>query len=674
MKASKKTLERASKLQKLIEYHRKRYHEEDSPEITDEAYDSLVSELISLETAYPEIRTKDSPTMRIGGAPKETFTKIVHQIPQWSFDNVFNEQEFKDWSKRNTKILDKGGDATNFTYCAELKIDGLKIILTYKKGILISAATRGDGVVGEDITLNAKTISSIPLTLPFPVDLIAVGEAWLSKKELIRINKEKEQQEEEPFANTRNAAAGALRQLDPKITASRKLNTFIYDIDFFDPLKSTLKEPQTQIEELKLLKSLGFSVNSYFKHCKIDEEVFAMYSEWITKKEEEDYGIDGLAIKINEKQTQNILGYTAKSPRFGVAFKFPAEQTTTEVLDIILQVGRTGVLTPVAELKPVKVAGSVVSRATLHNEDEINRLDIRVGDTVVLQKAGDVIPEVVKVLTELRSGKEKKFIFPKTVAECGGDGSIERIPGQSAYRCVFPDSQAVRLRKFEYFVSKKAFDIDGMGPKIIELLMDNNLVSSYGDIFALTKDELQALPRLGELSADNLLSSIEKAKKVSLGRLLISLSIEHVGEETALDIAKHFKKLENVKNASVDDLQKIEGVGEVVARSVSRWFKEEKNKTMLKHLLAHIKVQDEIESGGGKLLNKTFVFTGTMPTVSREQGKEWVRFNGGSVSSSVSKDTDYVVAGDLPGDKYDRAVNLGVKIIDEKEFLRMIGK
>ncbi|MFZ3019966.1 MAG: NAD-dependent DNA ligase LigA [Minisyncoccia bacterium] len=673
MNAPNKAKDRARKLRELVEYHRKRYHEEDKPEITDEAYDSLISELLSIEEKYPELHTADSPSLRIGGAPKKAFSKITHKVPQWSFDNVFDEQDFINWEKRNTKILASEGVDTKFSYCAELKIDGLKIILTYEKGVLVSAATRGDGVIGEDITLNVKTISSVPLKLTFPVDLIAVGEAWLSKKELERINKEKEKLNEELFANTRNAAAGALRQLDPKITALRKLNTFIYDIDFFNPQKSELKDPKTQTEELALLKKLGFSVNAYFKHCKTKEEVFSMYKDWIEKKDEEDYGIDGLAIKINEKDIQETLGYTAKSPRFGVAFKFPAEQATTTVENIVLQIGRTGVLTPVAELKPVRIAGSVVSRATLHNEDEIKRLDIRIGDTVILQKAGDVIPDIVRVLTELRTGKEKIFKFPTKISECGGDGSIERIPGQAAYRCVHSDSFAVRLRKIEYFVSKKAFNVEGMGPKIVELLMENNLVSSFPDIFTLEKGDLEVLEGLGELSADNLIKAINKSKNVTLARFLTSLSIPNVGEETAIDIAKHFGNIKKIRETSEENFMKLDGIGDVVARSLALWFKDEKNKKMLDRLIANVKIEAEKKTGN-KLANKTFVFTGGLPTLSRDEAKEMAREEGGNVSSSVSEKTDYVVAGVDPGDKYDKAQKLGVKTITEAEFLRLIGK
>ncbi len=676
--AKKKAEIRAGKLRALIDKHRKLYHEEDAPLISDEAYDSLVKELIQIEAKFKDLETSDSPTMRVGGAVKESFTKIEHQVSQWSFDNVFDEKEFEDWEDRNINILKKkhghlASNKSRFKYCAELKIDGLKIILTYKNGVLQSAATRGDGKVGEDITENIKTVSSVPIKLTNTVNIIAVGEAWMSKRELVRINKERERNGEQVFANTRNAAAGSLRQLDTKVTASRRLDTFIYDVDFFEPLESGIKVPTTQEEELNLLESLGFSVNEHYKICGSKEEVFKMYKLWQEKKDDEDYGIDGLAVKINEKLIQEALGYTAKSPRFGVAFKFEAEQATTKIEKIILQVGRTGVITPVAELVPVVVAGSTVSRATLHNEDEIKRLDVRVGDTVILQKAGDVIPDIVRVLKELRVGTEKPFVFPKKLADCGGDGSIERIPGQAAYRCVYPGSFVERLRKIEYFASKKAFNIDGLGPKIVELLMENNLISSYADIFTLKKGDLQELSRFGELSADNLIKAIEKAKKITLGRFLTALSIPQVGEETAIDIAKHFGSINKIKQASFNDFLKINGVGEVVAKSITGWLKDRENNILLEKILEHISIENE-KPKTGRLSGKTLVFTGALLSISRDEAKELTRQEGGKVSSSVSKETDYVVSGDEAGEKYDKALKLGVKIIDEKEFLRLIGR
>jgi len=474
MKVPKETRSRAKKLYELIEHHRKLYHEFDSPKLSDEAYDALVQELINLEMEYAELRSADSPTHRIGGAPLESFKKVAHSVAQWSFDNAFDASDIADWEERMIRYLlrEQGKEVKKMSFCAEHKIDGLKVILTYKDGIFVAGATRGDGIVGEDVTVNLKTIESIPLRLSQAIDCIVVGEVWLPKKELVRINEERAVQGEVLFANARNVAAGTLRQLDPKIVRSRKLNCFVYDIDFFDGKKTSFSMPDTQERELKLLQKLGFNVNDTYTVCSTLEEVERYYKKWSAGRQALPYGVDGVVLKVNERVLQLALGYTAKSPRFGIAYKFPAVQTTTVVLDIVLQVGRTGVLTPVANLRPVLIDGSTVSRATLHNEDEIKRLDVRVGDTVILQKAGDVIPDIVEVLKDLRPKNSKAFLFPSYVALCGGDGSIERIPGQSAYRCVNKNSGAQLQRKFEYFVSKKAFAIDGLGKKIIEQLMD----------------------------------------------------------------------------------------------------------------------------------------------------------------------------------------------------------
>jgi DNA ligase (NAD+) len=669
----KEIIKRVSQLQKLVDYHRKRYHEEDKPEISDEAYDSLVLELLELEGKYPKLRGGSSPSERIGGSPLESFQKVRHQYPQWSFDNVFNEDELIEWENRMKRVVAKEKLKAEFDYCAELKIDGLKIILTYENGIFVRGATRGDGVTGEDVTQNLKTIKSIPLSLGYPVDIVAVGEAWLPHRELERINKERKKNDEPPFANTRNAAAGSLRQLDSMVVSQRNLDSFIYDIDNFNPKKSALKIPETQMEELALLKKLGFHVNETNVHCKNINEVNDYYESWRKKKEAQEYGIDGIAIKVNSIDLQNRLGYTAKAPRFAIAFKFPAEQTTTVVLDIVLQIGRTGVLTPVAKLKPVSIDGSTVSRATLHNEDEIKRLDVRVGDTVILQKAGDVIPDVVKVLTELRTGKEKPFVFPKKVPLCGGDGSIERIPGQAAYRCVFKNSSAQQQRKLEYFVSKKAFNIEGLGKKIIEFFMEENLISTFDDIFTITRDDIMHLPGFGEKSADNLLDSIEKAKKISLSRFLTSLSIPQVGEETAYDLASHFGSLDALRKASYEALEGISGVGPIIARSVVDWFSNSENKKLIERLLSHVTVAKEIKKiVSGKFSGKTFVLTGTLKTLSRDEAKETIKKLGGKVSSSVSVKTDFVVVGDEPGDKFTDAQKLGVKTMDEDDFLDLI--
>lgn len=671
---SKAIEERVEQLRSLIEYHRKRYHEEDSPEISDEAYDSLVRELISLEEKYPSLKTPDSPTVRIGGAPIASFEKVEHAVPQWSFDNVFNDEELVEWEKRMKRHLEKEAGIANptLTYCAEHKIDGLKVILTYKDGVFVQGATRGDGTVGENITENLKTISSIPLRLPKKIDIIVVGEAWLPHKGLSRINKEREKKGEPLFANARNVAAGTLRQLDPKIVKERKLQNFAYDIDFLDPRGEKVSVPKTQTEELELLKTLGFQVNPTYKLCKNISEVISYYREWMDKKDKLEYGVDGVAIKVEQRSLQEALGYTAKAPRFAMAFKFPAEQATTVVEDIVLQVGRTGVITPVAKLRPVLVAGSTVSRATLHNEDEIKRLDVRIGDTVILQKAGDVIPDIVRVLTELRTGKQKPYVFPKKVAECGGDGSIERIPGQAAYRCVFGDSAVQQKRKLEHFVSKKCFNIDGLGEKIIEEFMDRNLISSFDDIFTLEKGDIATLPGFGEKSADNLIASIDKARDVTLQKFITSLSIPQVGEETADVLAGRFGTLDTLLSVNFSDLEKIPGIGPIIAQSVLSWFANNENKKLITHLLAQVRIKPQKALNSGKLSGKTFVLTGTLTKFSRDEAKDHIKSLGGHVSGSVSSKTDYVVVGSDPGDKYEKAVSLGVRTLTESDFMKLL--
>ena len=663
--------ERVEKLRKTLDKHRYLYHVLDKPEITDEAYDSLMEDLISLENEYPELKSVTSPTQRIGGETLKEFKKVEHEVRQWSFDDVFSFEGLKKWDERIKKMVAKNPDLKNekFEYCCELKIDGLKVILTYKNGEFVQGATRGDGAVGEDITSNLKTIASIPFVLNQKIDLISVGEAWLSKKELERINKERTVKGESIFANTRNAGAGSLRQLDPKITAKRHLDSFIYDID-----KMSGKFPEKQEEELELLKDLGFKVNSHYKVFDSMDGVESYYKEWTNKRHKQDYEIDGVVIKVNSKKLQDFLGYTGKSPRWGVAYKFPAEQVTTVVEDIVLQIGRTGVLTPVAHLKPVLVAGSVVSRATLHNEDEIKRLDVRVGDTVIIQKAGDVIPDIVSVIKDLRTGKEKPYQFPKKVPACGGDGSIERIPGQAAWRCVNRDSVAQQKRKLYHFVSKKAFDIDGLGPKIIDLLLEQNVISSYDDIFSLKRGDLEGLPRFAEKSIDNLVESVEKAKDITLQRVITAISIPQVGEETANDLAKHFGTMDKLGNSSYEELEKMPGAGPIIAKSIRDWFDDKNNLKQLERLLKEIRIKKpEVEKEiAGELEGKTFVFTGSLPNLEREVAKEKVRLLGGDVSNSVSVKTDYVVAGEEPGSKYEKAKELGVKILNEEEFLRLV--
>ncbi len=670
----------------------------DNEDISAEALDSLKRELAEIEHDHPEFASADSPTQRVAGEPLKHFEKVPHKIPQWSYNDAFTEENMRDFDTRVKRFIkDELGEigtshVPNPTYVCELKIDGLKVVMEYERGALIRAATRGDGRVGENVTFNVRTIESVPLKLARPVSVIVEGEVWMSRKNFEALNKEQERQGLPLFANPRNVSAGSIRQLDPRIAASRKLDVFVYDLAMYDGATrvggSAPKDfPSKQIDELRFLRDLGFKVNGHARECKNIDEILAFWREWKYKSKKENYWIDGIVVKVNEHRYQEALGYTGKAPRFGIAYKFPAEQVTTVVEDIRLQVGRTGVITPVAHLRAVEVAGSVVSRATLHNEDEIARLDVRIGDTVVLQKAGDVIPDIVKVLTELRPTKNGKPIpaykFPSHVAECGGDGRIERIPGQAAFRCVFRGGAAEHRRKLYHFVSKKCFDIDGLGPRQIDVFLENNLISSYDDIFTLKKGDLLALPRFAEKSVDNLLTSIEKAHTVALPRFIFALSIDHVGEETAEDLAAYFGTFEKFEKATEEELMSIDGVGDVVARSIVLWFKVTDNRNLIKRLLSHVTVQKfkSLAAGGSAggqansaISGKTFVLTGTLSSMSRDDAKARIKARGGDVTGSVSAKTSYVVAGEEPGaNKYDKAKELGVKILDEAEFLKLLG-
>lgn len=682
MKIPEDTLKRIDKLRASIERHNHLYYVKDAPEIEDSAYDSLIEELRLLEEEYPELITPESPTQRVGGEPIEEFKKIKHQIPQWSFNDAFSPEDMFDFDKRVKNFLRKDGIKDDPTYTCELKIDGLKIVFEYEGGVFKRAATRGDGVVGEDVTSNIKTIKSVPLKLLKPVDIIVEGEVWLGKKNFEKLNQERKKKRETLFANPRNIAAGTIRQLDPKIVAERKLDCFIYDVA---ALPRTVlgggavqgQSLATQKKELEYLEELGFKVNKHFKLCQNIEEVINFWKYWQDKKDKEDYLIDGVVVKVNEIKYQNSLGFTGKAPRFAIAFKFQAEQVTTVVEDIVLQVGRTGVLTPVAHLRPVLVAGSTVSRATLHNQDEIERLDVRIGDTVILQKAGDIIPDVVRVLDEMRTGKEKKYVWPKLVSDCGGDGSIERIPGQAAWKCKNKNSYLQKKRKLYHFVSKAAFDIYHFGPKIIDALLEAKLIATYDDIFTLKKGDLLALPRFAEKSVDNLLASIAKARNTTLARFIISLSIPNVGEETALLIAKNFKfSISNFQKIKKEEFETIEGIGPIVAESIVKWFGDIENQKLVLKLLKHIKITSDsppkLSALSSQLSNKTFVLTGTLENMSREEAKQKIRELGGNISSSVSKETDFIVAGENPGTKYEKALEFGVKILTENEFQNLL--
>lgn len=668
MTVPKDVRQRHENLKKTIDEHRYNYHVLNKESISIEALDSLKHELVAIEADYPELVTPDSPSQRVAGEPLSGFTKVAHKVPQWSFNDAFDEKEIRQFNDRVQKEVRKefGNDA-HATYTCELKIDGLHVVLEYEQGMLVTAATRGNGRVGEDVTANVRTIESIPLKLKEDVSIIAEGEVWMSKKRLEEINKKRQKKGEDIYANPRNLAAGTLRQLDPRIVAERKLDSFVYDLSRADEV------PKTQFDELTRLRGLGFKVNTHFTHCKTINEVIAFWQTWEKKRDKEPYQLDGVVVKVNEREFQDALGYTGKAPRFAIALKFAAEEVTTIVEDIALQVGRTGVVTPVAHLKPVTVAGSTVSRATLHNEDFIKEKDIRIGDTIILRKAGDVIPEVVSVLAEMRTGREKRWTFPKKVAACGGDGSIERIPGEAAYRCTHKGGFAEQLRRLIHFVGKHALDIDGFGAKQVQLFFEKGLISEYADIFTLEKGDLIDLPGFGDKSVTKLLDAVKEARSVPLSRLLVGLSIRHVGEETARDIAEHFGTLTKLQKADRGALSAVPGIGGVVADSVYAWFRDKENKRALDTLLKYILVESEKpKATGKKLANKTFVLTGTLSSMTRDEAEERIRTLGGSVTSSVSKKTAYVVAGENPGSKHDRAQKLGVQILDEKAFRKLL--
>ncbi len=660
--------QRIEKLKKEINRHRYLYHVLDKVEISDAALDSLKHELHELEQQYPEFITPDSPTQRIGGKPLKQFKKVAHIVPQWSFNDAFSPDEIREFDKRIRRFLREAGIDGDITpdYTTELKIDGLHVVLTYKNGVFATGATRGDGKIGEDVTQNLKTIESIPLKLEEELNLVAEGEVFMKKSVLEKLNEEREKKGEPMLANPRNAAAGAIRQLDSKIAAGRHLDCFTYDLSW----AGNFPLPKTQSEELEKLKNLGFKVNKSWRRCKNIEEVIIAWQDALKIREKEDYWIDGIVIKLNRNDWQKKLGYTGKAPRWAIAFKFPAEQATTIVEDIIVQVGRTGRLTPVAVLKPVLVMGSTISRATLHNEDEIRRLGLKVKDTVIIQKAGDVIPEVVKVLSGLRTGKEKEFRMPRKCPICGSP--VLRPEGEVATYCTNKRCYAQDLRRITHFVSKKGLDIVGMGKKIVGRFMDEGLISEPADIFDLTRDDISVLARFGEKSANNLLEAIEKAKTVTMSHFLVALGIPHVGEEMSYDLSVHFRSLSNMEKTSTEELMKSSDVGPVVAKSIYEFFRDKHNVKIIENLKkAGVKIiADEIPKG--KLAGKSFIISGTMESMSREDAHEKIRAMGGDVSSAVSRKTSYLVAGEKPGGKLTNAKKLGVKILSEKEFLELI--
>lgn len=661
---------RAEKLRELISDLRYRYHVLNDPKVTDDIYTSLTEELKEIEKRYPDLITADSPTQRVAGEPLAKFKKVKHAIRQWSLNDAFAENDITAWDERNKTGLEKavGHKPGKISYDCELKIDGLHVILTYEKGKLVTAATRGNGLVGEDVTLNVRTIDSVPLKLRKPVSVVVEGEIWLSKKELERINSEQQKNNLPEFANPRNAAAGTIRQLNPKVAADRKLDTFIYDLSVAD-----FKLPNTQSEELETLRELGFKVNRNHKLAEGIDEVIKFWKASEKKKTDQDYWIDGVVVKINRRDYQEALGYTGKAPRFAIAAKFEPEKATTIVENIVVQVGRTGRLTPVAVMQPVSVAGSTVTRASLHNEDYINELDVRIGDTVVLHKAGDVIPEIVEVLPKLRTGKEKKFHMPKKCPVCGS--RTERIEGEADYRCTNPRGCVVqKVRGLIHFVGRSGFDIVGLGDKLVERFVQEGMVKEPADFWRLKKEDIAGMERLGEKSAENLVNAIQERKEIELQRFISALGIPNVGWETAHDLAEHFYSLEKLQSASLEEIQSINNVGPVVAESIYEFFNSYHAKKEISNLLkTGVRVlQYHPEKKGSKLAGQTFVITGSLSSMSREEAKDKIEKLGGKASESVSSKTSYLVVGDEPGSKLDKAKKFGVKVLDEKGFLELI--
>ncbi|HNU74155.1 MAG TPA: NAD-dependent DNA ligase LigA [Deltaproteobacteria bacterium] len=671
---SKETVvERINDLRKQIDYHNYRYYVLDSPEISDFEYDELMRELLRLEAENPELVTSDSPTQRVGAAPVDSFPPMAHRVPLLSIDNAMDTDELRAFHQRVVKLVGK----EDVPYCCEPKFDGLAVELVYENGIFVRGGTRGDGYTGEDVTSNLKTIKSIPLKLiaEDPPDFLEVrGEVLLYKNALKALNMERSEKQEPLFANPRNAAAGSLRQLDPRVTASRPLVFFSYGI--VDAVSVGL---DSQFDTLRRLQEYGFRVNPDIRLCHGIDEAIDLCLSMQEKRESLPYEIDGVVIKVNDIADQRVLGIRARSPRWSIAYKFPPVQATTILRKIGVQVGRTGVLTPVAVLDPVKIGGVTVSRATLHNADEVKRKDVREGDTVIVQRAGDVIPEIVAPVVSKRTGKEREFAMPEACPVCGS-GIIRDTSGEKGkqgvmYRCVNMACPAILKEQIYHFASKDALDIDGLGRKIIQQMVDRGLVRDVSDLYTLKRDDIMGLDGFAELSTSNLLNSIQESKKTTLGRFLYGLGIPHVGEVAARDLAQHFGSLEKVMEASQDELQSMKGIGKEMARAISSFFSNERNRAVIGKLLERgleITLQKTPKRAEAPLEGKKFCFSGTLQSMTRSEAKKEVEGKGGQVVSAVSSQLDYLVVGTEPGSKLDKASSLGVTIVDEDEFLRMI--
>ncbi|RWZ57989.1 NAD-dependent DNA ligase LigA [Halobacillus fulvus] len=649
-------------LRKELERYNYEYHTLDAPSVSDYEYDKKMRELIDLEEQFPDLKTPDSPSQRVGGAPLEAFEKVRHDIPMLSLGNSFDEQELRDFDRR----VRQGTDA-DVRYVCELKIDGLAVSLRYENGIFVRGATRGDGTTGEEITSNLRTIRNIPLRLTEPETIEVRGEAFMPKRSFVALNEAREKEEAEPFANPRNAAAGSLRQLDPKIAAKRNLDIFLYGVGLWenDPTDS-------HSDRLHKLKELGLKTNPEWKLCEDIEEVIEYVNSWVERRPDLDYEIDGIVIKVDRLDQQESLGFTAKSPRWATAYKFPAEEAVTVLRDIELSVGRTGVVTPTAILDPVKVAGTTVQRASLHNEDLIREKDIRIGDTVVIKKAGDIIPEVVRVLEEHREEEAELFAMPETCPEC--DSKLVRLEEEVALRCINPNCPAQLREGLIHFVSRNAMDIEGLGEKVIAQLFQEELIHNIADLYKLEREELLQLERMGEKSVQNLLTAIEKSKENSLERLLFGLGIRYVGTKAASTLAQYFETMDRLMEADAEALEQIPEIGEKMADSIARYFAKPQVVELideLKELGLNLEYNGPRQTEGpadSPFKDKTIVLTGKMENFTRGEAKKAVEELGGNVTGSVSKKTDLLIAGEDAGSKYTKASDLGIEIWDEQQF------
>lgn len=658
-----------AELRRLIDHHNYLYHVLDKPEIEDAEYDRLFRRLQDLETQYPELIAPDSPTQRVGAAPLEQFGAVTHRLPMLSLANAFNYDELRSFEARIRRILGFS-ESEAIEYVCELKIDGLAVSLTYERGAFVTGATRGDGLTGEDITQNLRTIRTIPLRLSVsspPSLLEARGEVYLDKAEFLRINAGRDEKGEPLFANPRNAAAGSVRQLDSRVTASRRLNSFVYAIGTADGLRF-----ETHWEILQWLKQAGFRTNPTSQRCGTLEEVIAFCEEWNARRHDLAYEIDGVVVKVNSIALQNDLGQVSRNPRWAIAFKYPPEQKETRVLDIFVSVGRTGAVTPTALLEPTLISGSTVSRATLHNEDEIRRKDIRIGDAVIIQKAGEVIPEVVRVVKEKRTGFEIEFQMPATCPICGS--AVVRPEGEAVARCTGVACPAQIKEHLFHFGSRGAMDIEGLGESLVNQLVDRELVKDPADLYFLDQSTIAGLERLGEKSAANLMAALEASKTRPLNRVINALGIRHVGEHIAEVLAERFGSLDALGQASEDHLSEVREVGPRIAKSVATFFQQEQTKRMVEKLRkAGVWPVQQMESKSeGYFTGKTVVFTGELSSMTRPEAEAMVKAQDGRASGSVSKKTDFVVVGENPGSKYTKAVELGVKILSENEFAELI--